>query len=218
MKLTAYVINDQPVGTQLLSWQIDDLGGNAPFKVESTVSTGYQDISSITNWLRFGYRLVDYKVVRHNIIIIAATTGFSNLSQSEKEICATMFAVAKSDRDSLYSLEQQIIHGREYHTQSVLARKARRHAAESEAYNRIIDGNERADLMNGVKPLLDVYVEFGVEGTVEGDIIGLFDYLESRTGTAYENIGLLSKTYTIEGMTLSQFSAKLMDILKNGRY
>ena len=77
---------------------------------------------------------------------------------------------------------------------------------------------ERYDLMNGASAMIDAYVNFGVEGSLEGDDVGLFDYLESRVGTPFENTGLLSKGYNVEGMTINEFSERLMDVLKNGNY
>lgn len=219
MKLTAFQINGQPVGSVVTSWTSTDLNGNVPFKREATVSPGYTDISSITNWDRFGYSLSDYKVVRNEIIILAANQGFINLSQGEKIIASKMFAVIKAYRDTVHTIEEQIQHGMSFHIKSTEARSIRRNKAKVEAYNRLQNGAERADLMGGVGTLLEMYVNYGIEGIGSGDIIpGLFDYLESRVGSAYENTGLLSKTYTVEGMTIPEFSAKLMDILKNGNY
>ena len=61
------------------------------------------------------------------------------------------------------------------------------------------------------------YIQFGVEGTLEGDSIGLFDYIKSRSGTIYALSGLSSKLFTPRGMPNMQVLAnKLMQILKNG--
>ena len=160
----------------------------------------------------------DYKVLRNNLIVQVATEGFSNLSVDEKKIASSHFAVSKTDRDTVHTIDEQISNGILFHKESTKARSDRRNAAEGEVYNRIQDGLEQADLMNDVTAMLDTYVNFGIEGTLEGDIEGLFDYLESRAGTSFETTGLLSKSYTVEGMTVAQLSAKLMDIFKNGNY
>ena len=160
----------------------------------------------------------DYKVLRNNLMVQVATEGFANLTADEKIIASENFVVSKTDRDTVHTLEQQIANGIIYHKHSVASRLARRIAAEGEVYNRLQSGVDQADLMNDTVAMLDAYVNFGIEGTVEGDVLGLFDYFESRVGTAFETTGLLSKTYTVEGMTVTQLSAKLMDIFKNGNY
>ncbi len=160
----------------------------------------------------------DYKVLRENLMIQVATEGFANLTLEEKEIASSHFCVLKVDRDTVHTIKEQIENGIIFHKKSVDSRKLRRNAAEGEVYNRIQDGLEQSDLMNDVITMLDTYVNFGIEGTLEGDLIGLFDYLESRVGTPFEGAGLLEKTYTVEGMTIAQLSVKLMDIFKGGIY
>jgi hypothetical protein len=160
----------------------------------------------------------DYKVLRNKVIIRVATEGFSNLTAQEKEIASENFCVSKADRDSVHTIDEQVAFGIEYHKKSTIARSKRRKSIEAEVYNRIQSAVERADLMSDAAAMIDAYVDFGVEGSLEGDGVGIFDYLESRVGTPFENTGLLSKTYTIEGMTVSEFSARLIDVLKNGNY
>ena len=62
------------------------------------------------------------------------------------------------------------------------------------------------------------YINFGVEGTTEGDNEGIFDYIQSVSGSSYENTGFATKGYIPEGMTLQQLEDKLLNILKNGIY
>jgi hypothetical protein len=217
-KLTAFIYEGNPITDthEEDMWEIT----SEPLKVEQTVSAGYQDITSISNWEKYWENTCnDYKCFRNRMIeFMLAGNPFSGLTQAEKEIVAKNFCVAKADRDSLFTVQQQIEHGREFHKKSVLAREKRKMYAEAEVYNRILDGIEQADLMNDVSLLLQNYHKFGIEGTLEGDVAGVFDYIESRAGTPYENAGLLQKTYTVEGMTVAQLSQRLMDIMKNGLY
>jgi hypothetical protein len=63
------------------------------------------------------------------------------------------------------------------------------------------------------------YLLFGREGTVEGDPEGLFDYIDSRVGTSYENTGLKNKSISPSGFaTVSDFADYLLDIIKYGKY
>lgn len=160
----------------------------------------------------------DYKYIRNQVIIAVAITGWSNLDLKNKKLAAQMFAVEREQRDEVFSLEKQIEDGHTFHKNSCDSRQSRREAAEVEVYNRIVSGAEQADLMADVSQMLDAYVQFGIEGTAEGDTIGLFDYVESRVGTPFFGGGLLAKTYSVEGMTIPQLSVRLMNILKNGDY
>lgn len=161
----------------------------------------------------------DYKVLRSNLITYVATTGFTNLSVAEKVIASEHFVVSKVDRDTVHTLAEQISNGVYFHEESVKARFKRRMVAEAEVYNRVLDSADQSDFRNDVVNLLELYVNFGIEGTVEGDDEGLFDYLESRSGTAYAGAnGFLAKNYTIESMNISGLSARLIDVFKNGNY
>jgi len=161
----------------------------------------------------------DYKARRKSIIIDVATRGFSNLNPREKKLASEHFAVAKADRDTVHTMEEQVTFGTKFHIHSIESRDNRRLSAVGEVYNRLTSGTDQMDLMADVSGLLEQYVKYGIEGTLEGDIEGLFDYIEGRTGTTWETTGLPSKTgYTIEGMTLTQLKDRLMDILANGNY
>lgn len=218
MFLCEYKLNGSLVST-LQEYSVSDLNGNEPYIISDTVPANYEDISSIKNWSCHGYFLdKDYKLVRSHIISLVQATGFSNLTAEEKDIACRDFCVSKADRDTVHTMEQQIANGIEFHRRSIRARLDRKIAAEGEVYNRMSIASERSELIGEVTNMTKDYIDFGVEGTLEGDAEGLFDYLESRVGTSFENTGFLSKTYTVEGMTVAQLSARLIDILKNGNY
>lgn len=106
MLLTAFKINGQVVGTQIQNWYDCAWGTNVPFKAESSVSTGYEDITSITNWHKFG-KFTGFNTwqIRNQIIILA--TNFNSLSNEEKSISVQYLAVSKTNRDSICNLETQ---------------------------------------------------------------------------------------------------------------
>lgn len=107
MLITAYILNGQILGTELTEWNDSDLNGNPPFKTENNISVGYADISSITNWDKFGLATrFNLLQVRDQIIILA--DPFSSLSIEEKQIAIRYFAATKIDRDSIYTSEEQI--------------------------------------------------------------------------------------------------------------
>ena len=69
--LTAHLIEGQPVGVVVKKYAL-----NTPFKIEATVSPGYVDISSVSNWQEFGVDLNrDYLYVRKEIKQLVGQIG-----------------------------------------------------------------------------------------------------------------------------------------------
>lgn len=215
MKLTAFVVNGTPISSRG-RYDSSELGENVPFKREDTVSSGYEDISSITAWATHGASTgYDYKVVREEIAALVTSIGWESLDAGEKEIASKYFVVDKASRDEVYTTIQQIGLGLLHHKASVEARTLRYAKASMEVYNRLSPAESKV-VIGDVADLGFKYVQYGIEGTVEGDPEGFFDYLEARSGTSYENTGLATKTYEPDGMTLAQLVTRLMDILKLG--
>lgn len=164
--------------------------------------------------------IIDYKKWRAWLQQYQLSTGFDNLPSNEKLIIAQNFACNNTDIFSqLPLLSDREKYGNVFHIFSVNCRRQRMNKCVSVIYNRlqISDANE---IINDVKAnsLYDNYIDFGREGTLEGDPEGIFDYIESRVGTSYEDTGLASKSFTpIEG-SLSDIVVKTIDILKNGNY
>lgn len=217
VKLTAKAIGGMTAGVSVFSWNEADLDGQPAFMAEATISDGRIEISSIKNWNRYGSEAgCDYKFIRREIMVIAAAQGFSNLVAEEKEIAAKMFAVSKTDRDTLFALEAQIEHGRVFHHESVRCRRSRARSLEVELYNRI--GGETTGQMIDLGAIpLNLYIQFGREGTESGDSSGIYDVIQATEGTAYETTGLAAlSAITPYGMTLAQLVDRCMDILRNG--
>lgn len=222
--LCAYLISGTPVN-ELDFYLTSDLNNNIEYLVDDTVLTDYQDISSIENWDAYGKNSgKDYKYIRNEIIILAATIGWTNLTITEKTIAAKYFAVASSQRDEIFTLEQQIDLGLYHHIQATESRKIRLAKAQMQIYNRI-HKSDWGVISSDLGEMLTHYVNEGREGTVEGDSEGLFDYIDgdSRTGTTWDGtgseVGFRNKTLTITGYAnCSDFSDFILDILKNGNY
>ena len=222
--LCAYLINSIPV-SDLDQYDEADLSGNPAIIVAASAPAGYQDISSIENWDLHGHGAKkDYKFIRYEIMVIAAVTGWANLTTEEKTLAAKYFAVGKTERDEIYTLDQQIDIGMLHHINSVESRNIRLAKVQMHLFNRL--GKADIAIMSAdVEGLTDHYLTEGVEGTLEGDGEGIFDYVD---GTARSNhkwdglgadIGLRDKTFVVEGFAnCSLFADMLMDILKNGNY
>lgn len=217
MKLGVYVL-DGVRTTCTNNYGLPAFGGNSAVVAANTLPAGYDDISTIEGWATYGMGAgKDYKYVRGQIGLLVGEIGWSGLTAAEKSIAASWFLVPKTQRDELYSLEQQIGLGILFHVASVGARQKRLLLASMQLYNRL--SSEAVNTLNrNTEKLRDEYVLGGLEGTLEGDGEGLFDYIEARTGTAYETTGLAAQAYSPIGTTLPELVTKIMSILKDGIY
>lgn len=101
MRLTAYILSGQTLGTDLMGWNNDDLNGNAPFVIlfnsGDTVYSGYTDISSVENWSAIP--VLDWSRRRDGIsplfyqIASANLSTYSALTSAQKIIGAKYFLV-----------------------------------------------------------------------------------------------------------------------------
>lgn len=213
MLVCEYILNGLPVSQQ--DYSSEDLEGNQPYVLADSVPAGYQDITSIESLNNHGFRLgKDYKYVRREIKSIVASIGFEGLTVEEKKISSTHFCVSKEERLMVHTIEEQIENGVRFHERSIASRKKRRLIVEVEVYSRL-ESNKRKKLLKEMYELLELYEKFGVEGTLEGDDEGLFDYIEERPATSFFGNGLKSKNYTIDGFSnINDFAIHLMQILK----
>lgn len=224
--LCAYLVDGVPVN-DVVSFDGDDLSGNEPYQFVDTVPAGYQDESSIELWWYLWeqqtniYINKDYKFVRNEIIVLAATIGWSSLTTEEKTRAACIFAVGKTERDEIYTLDQQIALGLQHHIKSIEARTLRLAKTQMQLYNRLAKADWE-EVASDASSLLPQYVNQGIEGTVEGDLEGLFDYVDgdARTGTTWDTTGgFRNKSYSVEGYAdCDAFADDILDILKNGNY
>jgi len=115
--LHGYIYNGDTIGTDIIIWSVENLSGNPAFVANISASniSGYEDISSLETWDTY-YTETDFLVseVRQEIEdLVTAAGGFSNLSTGDKEIASRWFVVEKSDRDTVYSDEEQNQHALE---------------------------------------------------------------------------------------------------------
>ncbi len=207
---------------EITGWKPSETLVSPYIKSSTVVDAGYKDFSSIFNWRHYGMKSNrDYKFIRARIQELYVSIGWSNLSTEEKEICCQYFVVLQVNQDEIYTIEEQIKFGETFHKKSVECRRHRSNKTSTEIYNRLqkVEADEIIDDMYTSTNLLNKYIEFGREGTVEGDPEGAFDYLESRVGTSYENTGFKNKSFVPSGMAdMPEFSVYLMNILKTGDY
>jgi len=163
------------------------------------------------------------------------------LSDIEKGIASRFFVVPDVFRDMVYSTEQQIEYGTAHHHSSVEARAARVLETLSVVYNRLAlndarevssdlnqipvgtniatDGSGNLTAPLEVKILLHTYEQQGIEGSLEDGVVGLFDYVLSRTSTPFDLTGLSTKAFAVKGMVdCAELATRVHDVLANGTY
>ena len=161
----------------------------------------------------------DYKFKRAAIAKVVAASGWSQLPDRDKKIAANWFVVDGVKRAEVYTLDEQIGLAARFHKCSIESRSARFKAASIEIYNRL-DRSEQMIVTGAVEKstLPKLYVEYGVEGTLEDGIPGLFDYMLGREDTPWAGSGLLQQNFQPSGVTMTQLVDKVMSILTSGLY
>jgi len=158
--------------------------------------------------------LIDYKSFRQIIAGYVYAVGFDNLEIGYQRIVASHFCVAKDSRDKVFTLQEQIEHGRTFHTLSVECRSKRMEKVMCELYNRLGKLETQEIIKDVTKDDLHYnYINYGLEGTASGDSEGIFDYLVSTVGTVYELNGLSTKSFIPLDITMSELSTRCFNIL-----
>jgi len=182
---------------------------------------GFTQSDTIEHWDKYRGNCADYKAARAEIKRLYNATTFAALSTAEKIIVCNYFIATVAERDTIYTTEQQVGLGQLFARDSVGARTLRASKATSEIFNRLTAAEAQTilDDTTGNPDLFVTYVNFGREGTVEGDNEGLFDYLEGRAGTTWATTGFDSHAFTPIGYaSMAALATDLMKILKDGLY
>lgn len=156
----------------------------------------------------------DYKQHRKDLIQLMTVSG-SELDMNTLKYASAHFCAPKELRDMFFSLEEQIELGKDFHQRSTESRKNRWNSGLVYLYNYVtladsfIIGQE-------LELLAFRYLNYGIEGTPEGDAEGLFDYILATSGTSFENTGLAKKELelVVSGVTYSGLADKIISILR----
>jgi len=229
--LLAYQISGQTVGVDLMGWNDTDLNGNPPFKVicsGTTIPDGYIDIDSIEHWDKFGLQVAnDYSVVKFEIKDIATETGWTGLTNTEKDLVIKYYAYPDPTTAVIYlmtakGMSQAQAQGfvlqswHKHHLRNIVAYTRRWNYAKFTVLSFISRGDGE-DLFNTVKTLIDLYIEVGILGwefTDNQD--GIVDYIYSTHG--FTGQGLEENGYQLLQGTWADFKKALNSVLVCGIY
>lgn len=217
MILSAYLIDGEPVGTVVTFYLDSQLNGNPAFKVEQTLSPGYADISSITNWDRFrGATGKDVKFIKRQINLIRESIGYNNLPLEEKILANKYFASGVEYINSEVSAaEQSSFFSNFYKPLSDDARRDRDLAVSALMVKWLYTGQlslgSTDALIKSSKNLRTDYIRDGIEGIGYGDgSDGIINYCEnSSTYLPFGVIGIdqNTKVFSVLGDKTANFQA-----------
>ncbi len=167
------------------------------YQIKEILDTDYLDISNVTHWFMLQDELgKDYLFCRNGAIgFINGTTGFSGLTQGDKEYAAQNFCVPKSDRDTIYTDSEQEGFWDIFVKKSKETRGLRWENAKAFISYRL-SPLDSSDLAVSTLDLNQRYVEYGIESLSEDGQDGLFDWLKNEGN--FINNGFSQKVYYTE--------------------
>jgi hypothetical protein len=228
--LLAYQISGQTVGINISTWNITDLNGNQPFKVilsGQTIPAGYTDISSIVNWNTFACTIVnDYLVCKNVIKELVIAKGWSNLTNTEKDLAIQYYAYPDTTSAVIYLMgkgytQQQaqgfvLLQWHRHHGNVMNSCKQRWYYVKF-IVPQYLSFNDAEDLLNTVEPLVFAYNDMGRLGVNYGDKRdGIMDYIESTN--MFQGQGLRENGYTLLQGTYDDFILAMKNVFVEGIY
>lgn len=155
----------------------------------------------------------DYRAQRADLLQYVMD-NYGTMDPAEWMIASEHFCAPKEVRDQFYTFEQQVQLGQDFHRRATQSRNSRWNMALVRLYNYLTLEDSFTVGMD-VEHLAFCYLTYGIEGTVKGDVEGLYDYLASTSGTSYAASGLLNKNFEIQvsGVTIEQVSQEVINIL-----
>lgn len=191
--------------------------------VNYTLSTDEEEITDL-QWLRLLKAIfkIDDRTFREGLKRIDENNVFANLDQETKDELAKRFATDISNVMTVYpNFWDRVMNGyREFHSPQVQARSQRFKWCAALIYNAVLPAGAGVIIgkmiSNGFHT---TYVDFGTESLADDGVEGLFDYVQSTTGTSFANAGLLEDATgnMITGtITETELVTRIMDCLKLG--
>lgn len=157
----------------------------------------------------------DYRKLRHELIEYV-TNNFQNMSVEELKQAAYHFCLPTEVINQFYTPMEQIMNGKEFHQKATKCRKDRFDGCVTALFNHLTY-SETGQIISVLNDFIWKYIDLGVEGTTEGDVLGLFDYFMSTSGTIFDDNGFLETNFEPRHtVTLLQLRDFVMDILQNG--
>lgn len=183
------------------------------FIFSENLTQDYEDITSVGNFIKIGnFLFKDYKWIRKRL----QEFDWNSLTEQEK-LSVCQFKGSSIGNCKLILGESYNYWLTNFDIESQNCRR-RRFSHAKTLIIKNVDGVGQYQILASLGNLGIQYIDFGVEGTSEGDPInGLFNFIEA-TG-AYAANGVLSMSLTMVGtITKEEMIIQIMDCLRNGNY
>ena len=229
--LLAFQIDGSTVGTELESWNDASLGGNEPFQLILATDpslAGYVNIDTIENWDLFAYNIAnDYSVVKFGIKEMVEETGWTNLTNTEKDLAIKYYAYLDPTSAVVYLMTEKgmtqpqaqgfvLQSWHKHHLKNIVAFTQRWNYAKFTVLQ-YISRADGEDLFNTISVLIDLYIKVGILGFEHNDNQdGVMDYVYSLHG--FTGQGLEENGYTLLQGTWADFKDALNNVLVFGIY
>lgn len=229
--LLAYQINNQIVGVDITSWDVQQLNGNKPFIIvydNNLIPNNYVDISSIITWDMFGRDVSnDYLVYRDSIKEIVFEKTWENLTDIEKDIAIKYNAIIDSSDAITFLMNSKqltidqaqlfLIQSWHKHHGFVVESCVKRWYYVKLIVPMFLSFEDAEDLLNTIEPLVFSLVYMGRQGINYGDKKeGIMDFIESTN--LFMGRGLRESGYTLLQGTWNDFIIELKKVLVDGIY
>jgi hypothetical protein len=157
----------------------------------------------------------DYRQLRHELMDYVSA-NYLDMTTDELKQAAYHFCVPTYVIDQFYTPLEQIANGKEFHKSATKCRKDRFEGCVTALFNHLTY-EETGQIIGTLNDYIWQYVDLGVEGTTEGDPLGIFDYFTATSGTSFENAGFLDTGFTPRhGLSLIQLRDFILTILQSG--
>ena len=157
----------------------------------------------------------DYRKLRHELMEYV-TQNHQTMTTDELKQAAYHFCVPLEVINMFYTPLEQIANGKQFHQQATKCRKDRFDGVVTVLFNHLTY-EETGQIISTLDTYIWKYIDLGVEGVTEGDVLGVFDYFMSSVGTIFENNGFIETGFIPRNnITITQLRDFLMDIFQNG--
>lgn len=130
-------------------------------------------------------------------------TGFSGMTTEEKKVAATVFAVSASDRNEVFTEQENQSNWSIFVKNSLACRIERWNVAKSYISYQL-DPIDSTDLALNTEPLSKNYIEYGIESMAIDGVTGLYDWLENE--------------FTLKSYYNETYRDNIISILQQGFY
>ena len=192
------------------------ISGIEDYIIADILSDGYEDITSVKNWIEIGDLLFkDFKFIRKRL----QEMDFNSLSNDEKiQVC--QYKGSSEENNKQYLLGDSFnFWMTDFDLKSQKCRNERFSLTKTILIKNVSIPDRYAILgFLNTTQLENNYIKFGIEGIESQDpISGIFDFVQATNNYSLSGIAVMNLTM-LNGTTKEQMIEAMMNALRNGTY